>query len=122
MAASVPKRREGGVAAIIYNLGRELQSLGHQVTYLFLEDLVPRGSASPRFIDVIFSQRLARYISQDLARFSVVNLHAPSGFVYGLLRRWGGRNYPPYVMTLHGLEERRVQVMSREHKDRKSVV
>ena len=60
MAASVPKRREGGVAAIIYNLGRELQSLGHQVTYVFLEDLVPRGSASPRFIDVIFSQRLAR--------------------------------------------------------------
>ena len=116
MAASVPKRREGGVAAIIYNLGRELQSLGHQVTYLFLEDLVPRGSASPRFVDVIFSQRLARYISRNVARFSVVNLHAPSGFVYGLLRRWRGRNYPPYVMTLHGLEERRVQVMSREHK------
>jgi len=47
----------------------------------------------------------------------VVNLHAPVGFVYGLRRRWfGRREYPPYVMTLHGLEERRVHVMSREVK------
>jgi len=115
MAASVPKRREGGVAAIIYNLGRELQTLGHQVTYLFLEDLVPLGSAPSRFVDLIFSLRLARYISQNSVEFSVVNLHAPSGLAYGLLRRWRP-SYPPYVMTLHGLEERRVHVMSREQK------
>ena len=28
MASGVPKRREGGVAAIIYNLGRELENRG----------------------------------------------------------------------------------------------
>ena len=49
MASGVPKRREGGVAAIIYNLGRELEKAGHQVTYVFQEDLVEPGSVSPRF-------------------------------------------------------------------------
>ena len=117
MAASVPKRREGGVAAIIYNLGRELECLGHRVTYIFLDDLVVSGSVSPRFVELIFSFRLARYIRQHRKDFSLVNLHAPAGLVYGLERKWrGGDGYPPYVMTLHGLEERRVRAMRREQK------
>jgi len=115
MGSGVPRRREGGVAAIIYNLGRELERLGHQVTYIFLDDLVTPGSVSPRFIDLVFSYRLARYIAQNRNKFSVVNLHAPCGMVYGIGRSWARRNgLPPYVMTLHGLEERRVHVMRRE--------
>ena len=116
IGSGVPKRREGGVAAVIYNLGRELEGLGHIVTYIFLDDLVTPGSVSPRFAELIFSARLSRYIGQNREKFSLVNLHAPAGLVYGL-RRWireGGN--PPYVMTLHGLEERRVSVMRREAK------
>ena len=117
MASGVPKRREGGVAAIIYNLGRELEAMGHQVTYVFLEDLIAPGTGSARFNDLTFALRLSRYIVRNREKFSIVNLHAPVGFVYGLRRRWlGGRGLPPYVMTLHGLEERRVHVMSRELK------
>jgi glycosyltransferase involved in cell wall biosynthesis len=117
MASGVPRRREGGVAAIIYNLGRELERLGHRVTYVFQEDLVEPGSVSPRFTELAFSFRLARYIAANRKNFSIVNLHAPVGFAYGMRRRWlGARDYPPYVMTLHGLEERRVHVMSREVK------
>lgn len=117
MASGVPKRREGGVAAIIYNLGRELEAFGHQVTYLFREDLVKPGSVTQRFEELLFSLRLARFIVRRPQDFSVVNLHAPVGFPYGLRRRWSSsRRYPPYVMTLHGLEERRVHVMSREAK------
>jgi len=117
MGSGVPKRREGGVAVIIYNVGRELEKLGHQVTYVFLDDLVTPGSVSSRFSEAIFSFRLARYIWENRAKFSVVNLHAPSGFVYGIRRRWRRHSdYPPYVMTLHGLEERRVHAMSREAK------
>jgi glycosyltransferase involved in cell wall biosynthesis len=117
MASGVPKRREGGVAAIIYNLGRELESRGHSVTYVFQEDLVPPGSVSARFTELTFSFRLAKYILENRGKFSIVNLHAPVGFPYGFKRRWHGANdYPPYVMTLHGLEERRVHVMSREVK------
>jgi glycosyltransferase involved in cell wall biosynthesis len=117
MGSGVPKRREGGVAAIIYNLGRELERLGHQVTYVFLDDLVAPSSISSRFVELIFSFRLARYILQNREKFSLVNLHAPAGLVYGICRRWHrSAGYPPYVMTLHGLEERRVRVMSREAK------
>jgi glycosyltransferase involved in cell wall biosynthesis len=117
MGSGVPKRREGGVAAIIYNLGHELERLGHRLTYIFQEDLIEPGSVSPRFNELIFSLRLGRYISKNRQKYSIVNLHAPTGFPYGLRRRWHrSAQYPPYVMTLHGLEERRVHVMSREVK------
>jgi glycosyltransferase involved in cell wall biosynthesis len=117
VGSGVPKRREGGVATIIYNLGRELESLGHGVSYVFLDDLVEAGSVSPRFVEVIFSARMSRYISRNRDKYSLVNLHAPSGLMYGLRRRFfGGHSLPPYVMTLHGLEERRVHVMQREVK------
>jgi glycosyltransferase involved in cell wall biosynthesis len=117
IGSGVPKRREGGVAAVIYNLGGELERLGHQVTYVFLDDLVAPGSVSPRFVELVFSARLARYISDHRGRFSLVNLHAPTGLLYGLRRRFRmGVADVPYVMTLHGLEERRVRVMRREVK------
>jgi glycosyltransferase involved in cell wall biosynthesis len=117
MGSGVPKRREGGVAAIIYNLGRELEKFGHRVTYIFQEDLLEPGSVSQRFNELIFSLRLGRYIAKNREKFSIVNLHAPTGFPYGVRRRWHrSAGYPPYVMTLHGLEERRVHVMSREVK------
>src|ERR1700738_1080420 len=117
IGSGVPKRREGGVAAVIYNLGGELERLGHQVTYVFLDDLVPPGSVSPRFVELIFSARLARYIADNRGKFSLVNLHAPTGLLYGLRRRFRmGVADVPYVMTLHGLEERRVRVMRREVK------
>ena len=117
MASGVPKRREGGVAGVIYNLGRELERLGHRVTYVFQEDLIEPGSVSQRFKELVFSLRLGRYIAQNKQKFSIINLHAPTGFPYGLRRRWQrSAGYPPYVMTLHGLEERRVHAMSREAK------
>jgi glycosyltransferase involved in cell wall biosynthesis len=115
IGSGVPKRREGGVAAVIYNLGGELELLGHEVTYVFLDDLVAPGSVSRRFGELIFSARLARYIARNPGKFAVVNLHAPAGLVYGLRHRFLGKaSDPPYVMTLHGLEERRVRVMRRE--------
>jgi len=117
MAAGVPKRREGGVATIVYNLGREMENRGHRVTYVFLDDLLPPNSVSPRFSELIFSSRLAKYIAAHRDKFSLLNLHAPAGLVYGLKRKWlGAKSGPPYVMTLHGLEERRVDVMTREAK------
>jgi glycosyltransferase involved in cell wall biosynthesis len=116
MAAGVPKRREGGVAAIIYNLGRELEARGHRVSYIFFDDLLSAAECSGRFREVQFSYRLARHIRKNAAEYSVVNLHAPAGFVYGLRRALGpSRGFPPYVMTLHGLEDRRIHAMTREH-------
>jgi glycosyltransferase involved in cell wall biosynthesis len=115
MSACVPRRREGGVATIIYNLGQELEKRGHSLTYVFQEDLFGQGAISARFNSLAFSHRLNLYIAANREKFSVVNLHAPAGLLYGVHRRFfGSPNDPPYVMTLHGLEERRAHVMSRE--------
>jgi glycosyltransferase involved in cell wall biosynthesis len=115
MSACVPRRREGGVVTIIYNLGQELEKRGHSLTYIFQEDLFGQDSVSSRFNALVFAHRLNLYIAAHREEFSIVNLHAPSGLFYGIHRRFfGSPNDPPYVMTLHGLEERRVHVMSRE--------
>ena len=117
MAAPVPRRRESGVATIVYNLGSELEKRGHSLTYVFHEDLFGQDDISERFNSLVFAHRLNLYIARNREKFSVVNLHAPAGLLYGIHRRWfGSRNDPPYVMTLHGLEERRVHVQSREVK------
>jgi glycosyltransferase involved in cell wall biosynthesis len=123
IAAPVPKRREGGVAGIVYGVGRGLEQRGHQVEYLFLGDLKNRSYIPRRFQDVEYALELARFIYRDPVRFSVVNIHAPAGFAYGLLRCLSPRirkHGPAYVMTLHGLEERRIHGMSREAKKGKS--
>jgi glycosyltransferase involved in cell wall biosynthesis len=115
MAAGVPKRREGGVGAIVYNLARELEKRGHGVTCVFLEDLGDFRGVPQRFVDVVFALRLARYIRRNQREFTVVNIHAPCGFAYGYLRRLFGRNdLPPYVMTLQAAEERYAHAMRGE--------
>jgi glycosyltransferase involved in cell wall biosynthesis len=123
IAAPVPKRREGGVAGIAYGVGHGLEQRGHQVEYFFLGDLKNRPYVPRRFQDVEYAIELARFIYRDPARFSVVNIHAPAGFAYGLLRYLSPRirkRGPAYVMTLHGLEERRIHGMRREAKKGKS--
>lgn len=123
IAANVAKRREGGAAGVVYGVGHGLEQLGHSVEYLFADDL-PRISYLPRRFDELgFAISLARFIRHSPGRFSVVNLHAPSGCVYGLLRALSPamrKCGPAYVMTLHGLEERRVYGMSREAKKGKA--
>ena len=115
MAAPVPKRREGGSAHIAYSLGGELEKRGHEVQYLFQEDVFGDDRIWQRFNALSFARRLDEYVVRNRIKFSIVNAHAPAGLVYGMRRRWSGRNdLPPYVMTLHGLEERRVYVQSRE--------
>lgn len=114
IAAGVPKRREGGVAGVVQSLGQGLEKLGHSVTLIFLEDLLPENRHATRFAQFWFSSRVARYVRERRAEFSVVNLHAPAGLHYGLRRRYLAAPGPPYVVTLHGLEERFVHAMKRE--------
>ncbi len=119
IAANVPKRREGGTAGIVYGVGHGLEQFGHSVEYLFAGDL-PAASYLPRRLDDLgFAINLARFLERDPGRFSVVNIHAPCGFIYGLLRKLSPgtrKNGPAYVMTLHGLEDRRIYGMGREAK------
>ena len=114
MAACVPRRREGGVAGVVSSIAQSLEKRGHRVTCLFMEDLLPEPVRFMRFAELQFAMRLARYITLRRSEFSVVNLHAPAGVLYGLRRRFLGAAGPPYVMTLHGLEENRIYAMKRE--------
>jgi glycosyltransferase involved in cell wall biosynthesis len=114
LAAAVPRKREGGVAGVVTSYAHGLEKRGHQVTSIFLEDLLTEAERSLRFAELQFASRLARYIRDRRNEFSVANIHAPAGVLYGLQRRFLRAQGPPYVMTLHGLEENRVHAMKRE--------
>ena len=115
MISGVAGRAEAGVAGIVYNLTKELGGLGHSVKPMFLEDLLPEQKWPNRFRTVEFAKRIAQYVHENSKEFDIVNIHAPFGFWYGAQRRRRGRQAgPPYVMTMHGLEERRNYAMGRE--------
>jgi glycosyltransferase involved in cell wall biosynthesis len=115
MISGVPGRAEAGVAGIVYNLARELGNLGHSVTPTFFEDLLPQQKWPDRFRTVELAKRIADYVKKVATEYDVINIHAPFGFWYGAQRRrLGPQAGPPYVMTMHGLEERRNYAMGRE--------
>jgi glycosyltransferase involved in cell wall biosynthesis len=117
MAAGVPRRREAGAAAILYQLADRLRSWGHEVDCLFLEDLGPYEHIPTRFIDATYGFRLARYVRRSGSKYSVVNLHAPWGFAHAMTRRFTSQSETPaYILTLQGAEERYVHAMKREAK------
>ncbi|HTT32413.1 MAG TPA: glycosyltransferase family 4 protein [Methylomirabilota bacterium] len=117
MISGVPGKAEAGVAGIVYNLAKELCGLGHSVEAKFFEDLLPRQKWPNRFRTVEFARRIAGYVDERKSEFDIVNIHAPFGFSYGARRqRFGAEAGPPYVMTMHGLEERRNYAMGREAK------
>lgn len=114
-------KAEGGVAGVVSNLTKELQKLGHKVEPKFFEDLLPRQRWPNRFRTVEFARAIARYVQTRKNEFDVVNIHAPFGFWYGIRRRrLAALAGPAYVMTMHGLEERRTYAMGREAKKRRA--
>jgi glycosyltransferase involved in cell wall biosynthesis len=115
MISGVAGKAEAGVAGIVYNLARELDNLGHSVKPFFFEDLLPQRKWPSRFRTIEFAKRISEYVREARSEFDVVNIHAPFGFWYGVQRKRSGEQAgPPYVMTMHGLEERRNYAMGRE--------
>jgi glycosyltransferase involved in cell wall biosynthesis len=115
MISGVPGRAEAGAAGIVYNLTQELRELGHTVKPMFFEDLLPKQRWPNRFRTIEFAKRIANYVREVRSGYDIVNIHAPFGFWYGAMRRLRGPlEGPPYVMTMHGLEERRTYAMGRE--------
>jgi len=117
MISGVPGKAEAGVAGIVYNLATELGDLGHSVKPNFFEDLLPQQKWPHRLRTIEFAKKISEYIREVRNDYDVVNIHAPFGFWYGAQRRRrGSQAGPPYVMTMHGLEERRNYAMGREAK------
>jgi glycosyltransferase involved in cell wall biosynthesis len=117
MIAGVAGNAEAGVAGIVYNVTEQLRKLGHSVKPLFFDDLLPKTRWPRRFRTVEFAVAITEYVSRVKSDFDVINIHAPFGFWYGFQRRRRGLHAgPPYIMTMHGLEERRNYAMGREAK------
>ena len=117
IAAPASNQPEGGVANVVHNTAEGLRRRGHDVTCLFKEDVLSSSRVIPRFESVYFAFRLAKILSTRKNDFDVAQIHAPCGFIYGLSRRFRRTaGLPPYVMMLHGIEERRIQAMGREAK------
>jgi len=115
MISGVPGKAEAGVAGIVYNLAKALGDLGHSVKPVFFEDILPEQKWPHRFRTIEFAKRISGYVKDVRCEYDVVNIHAPFGFWYGAQRRLRGvQAGPPYVMTMHGLEERRNYAMGME--------
>lgn len=84
---------------------------------MFFEDLMPKQRWPARFRTFEFAARVASYVNEVKNEYDVVNIYAPYGFWYGFRRRRKGSvTGPPYIMSMHGLEERRNYAMAREAK------
>lgn len=116
IAIGVPRQKEAGAAGVVLNHARELEKRGHRVECWFLEDVLKRP-AKPRFEALKFAMAVSKRIRREPGTYDVVNLHAPSGCAYGIWRRLFGKSAaPPYVMTMHGSEERYVHAMRLEER------
>ena len=117
MIAGVAGKAEAGGAGVVHNVAKELRNLGHTVKPMFFEDLIPKQRWPARFRTFEFAARVASYVNEVKNEYDVVNIYAPYGFWYGFRRRRkGSAAGPPYVMSMHGLEERRNYAMAREAK------
>jgi glycosyltransferase involved in cell wall biosynthesis len=117
MIAGVVGKAEAGGAGVVHNVARELRNLGHNVKVMFFEDLLPKQHWPNRFRTLEFAARVSGHMAEVKNEYDVVNIYAPYGFWYGFRRRRkGSAAGPPYVMSMHGLEERRNYAMVREAK------
>lgn len=117
MITGVAGKAEAGGAGVVHNVAKELRNLGHTVKPMFFEDLIPKQRWPVRFRTLEFAARVASYVNEVKNEYDVVNIYAPYGFWYGFRRRRNGSAAgPPYVMSMHGLEERRNYAMAREAK------
>jgi glycosyltransferase involved in cell wall biosynthesis len=115
MIAGVAGKAEAGGAGVVYNVARKLRELGHTVKPMFFEDLLPQPRWPARFRTLEFAREAGKYAAEVKEDFDIVNIYAPFGFWYGFSRRrHAAKAGPPYVMTMHGLEERRNYAMGGE--------
>ena len=114
IAIGVHRQAEAGAAGVALNHARELENRGHQVDCWFLEDVLPSPAKPKRLEAFIFAYRVAQRILRSRNAYDVVNIHAPWGCVYGVLRRMRRTATPAYVLFMHGSEERNVRMMRRE--------
>jgi len=105
--ADLPNNRTSGASRALHSTGDVLASQGHQVDFLFGEDL-PGGRSVKlrRFTVPLRLPRLIAGLARTGRRYDVVEMHEPLGAPYCLMLRRAKKKLPPLTLYSHGLEER----------------
>lgn len=107
--ADVSGSADGGMAGTMLRSGAALGAAGHDVRYIFREELLGRR-VPPRLRRVIvpFAVAVRILVLHRGAHLDVAEVHEPIGAVYGFLSStpWGRKVLPPMVILSHGIEER----------------
>jgi glycosyltransferase involved in cell wall biosynthesis len=101
--ADVTNNRSGGMSRTMHSTGDELIRRGHQVEYLFCEDL--NVSCRPQFRRFQVPRRILQRVRQRIADgrpVDVVEIHEPASAAYA----WNRAHLPPLVIFSYGLEDR----------------
>jgi glycosyltransferase involved in cell wall biosynthesis len=110
--ADISGATPGGMRDFMLESGRVLERQGHEVDYLFREQLAPRvtGAAARRLLlPWLVAARVFRSRRVG-ARYDVVEIHEPLAAAYCALRRRLPRaGLPPCVVASYGSEDRRWQ-------------
>ena len=86
--------------------GAALEAMGHEVSYLWYEDMLPRVRHGG-LRRLLLPWSIAMRGLCEGKRWDVVEVHEPLGAVYGLLRVLTLRRWlPPLALLSHGLEGR----------------
>lgn len=102
--ADVPRAPRGGMNGFMQLGGAAITAAGHDVEYLFSEDIGEFGSW-PRIRWVWWPVRAAWRIATRRSDFDVAEIHEPAAAAYCALRRLRLLDRPRVVVLSHGLEE-----------------
>jgi glycosyltransferase involved in cell wall biosynthesis len=109
--ADVANHRAGGMARMMHLTADALRADGHQVDFLFSEEL--GGQPGARLRRFALPWRLPGMIRRRMLEawaYDVVEIHEPLAAGYAWQRKMG-RSLPPLVVLSHGLEARSHQAM-----------
>jgi glycosyltransferase involved in cell wall biosynthesis len=108
-AADVPVEVTGGINSFMRTTGAELEERGHEVEYLFKEDLAHRLIRRPLrrlLIPWLIAWKILRRQRRGPG-YDIVEIHETSAAAYVLLRRVLRRlDLPPCVVISYGADER----------------
>jgi glycosyltransferase involved in cell wall biosynthesis len=103
--ANVPRNRLGGMSRAMFSAGDILASRGHEVEYLFREEIGPFSSRlGERFALPWRVASLIRDRQKHSRPYDVVEIHEPISIGFGLRNRCAVR--PALAVFSHGLEAR----------------
>jgi glycosyltransferase involved in cell wall biosynthesis len=104
--ADVPDNRTGGMTRAMYGGGDVLAAMGHQVDYLFSENIHPRSRVIPARFDVPLKlPKIIRELQRQRGDYDVVEIHEPLAAPFCWQRKYL-HNLPPLVLFSHGAEGR----------------